>query len=226
MMGRENKKERKTENHVKKNIVYTGVKEKIISGEYPPGGSISEKDVIADFNVSRTPIREALSLLEQEGWIRPVPRKGYAVTDITFEEIKDLFQIRYELEPVFLNVAFNFFEREKLERLRERILSLIEAQDIGALAEVDREFHLYLIKSTYNRFAIKIMDSINDHINRTRYLTFRDRDETLNSAAEHIKIINAILDGDKQRALETLKAHIDRSQLFFIRHFNFKRQDL
>jgi DNA-binding GntR family transcriptional regulator len=208
---------------VKKNIVYTGVKEKIISGEYPPGSQISEKEIITDFHVSRTPIREALNLLEQEGWINPVPRKGYEVTNITFEEIKDLFQIRYELEPVFLTIAFHFFEKENLEELKGRIAELIDAEDCHALREVDTEFHLYLIKATCNKFATRIMESINDHINRTRFLTFRDHEETLNSGKEHIKIIDAILEGDLEKALATLRAHIDRSQLYFIRHFNFKR---
>jgi DNA-binding GntR family transcriptional regulator len=208
---------------VKKKIIYKEIKEKIISGKFAQGSHINEKDIIENYKVSRTPIREALNLLEIENWIKSVPRKGYVVTDITFSDIKDLFQIRYELEPVFLTMAFNYFEKDELENLKNEIEKLKKEKNYDALREIDTEFHLYLIKSTYNKFATKTMENINDHINRTRYLTFSDEKETTNSANDHIKIIEALMEKNLDKALDILRKHIDRSQLYFIRHFNFKK---
>lgn len=207
---------------MKKNLVYKNIKKKIITGEFAQGNGINEKELTEIYNISRTPIREALNILELEGWIKSVPRKGYVVSSITFADIKDLFQIRYELEPVFLAMAFNFFENELLQSLKERILNLIEKEDHDALRLLDDEFHNYLIESTYNSFAIKTMESINEHISRTRYLTFRDKKETIESAHEHIQIIDALIEKDLDKAVKILKSHIDKSQLYFLRNFNFK----
>lgn len=207
---------------MKKNLVYKNIKKKIITGEFAQGNGINEKELTEIYNISRTPIREALNILELEGWIKSVPRKGYVVSSITFADIKDLFQIRYELEPVFLAMAFNFFENELLQSLKERILNLIEKEDHDALRLLDDEFHNYLIESTYNSFAIKTMESINEHISRTRYLTFRDKKETIESAHEHIQIIDALIEKDLDKAVKILRSHIDKSQLYFLRNFNFK----
>lgn len=207
---------------MKKNLVYNDIKKKIITGEFAQGDGINEKDLTEIFKISRTPVREALNILELEGWIKSVPRKGYVVSSITFSDIKDLFQIRYELEPVFLAMAFNFFEAEVLKSLKERILQLIDKQDHDALRLLDDEFHNYLVESTYNSFAIKTMESINEHISRTRYLTFSDKKETFDSAFDHIEIIDALIDKDLERAVKILKSHIDKSQLYFLRNFNFK----
>lgn len=207
---------------MKKNLVYKNIKKKIITGEFAQGDGINEKELTEIYNISRTPIREALNILELEGWIKSVPRKGYVVSSITFADIKDLFQIRYELEPVFLAMAFNFFENELLQSLKERILNLIEKEDHDALRLLDDEFHNYLIESTYNSFAIKTMESINEHISRTRYLTFRDKKETIESAHEHIQIIDALIEKDLDKAVKILRSHIDKSQLYFLRNFNFK----
>lgn len=207
---------------MKKNLVYKDIKKKIITGEFAQGDSINEKDLTEIFKISRTPIREALNILELEGWIKSVPRKGYVVSSITFSDIKDLFRIRYELEPVFLAMAFNFFEIEVLKSLKEKILNLIEKEDYEALRLLDDEFHNYLVESTYNSFAIKTMESINEHISRTRYLTFNDKNETFDSARDHIEIIDALMEKNLERAVKVLKSHIDKSQLYFLRNFNFK----
>lgn len=211
---------------MKKNFIYQEIKNKIITCEYQQGKNINEKELAGTFGVSRTPIREALNLLEMEEWIKSVPRKGYVVADITFSNIKDLFQIRYELEPLFLNMAYNFFEKDELEEFKNRILSLINKKDYEALRIIDDEFHNYLIESTYNNFAIKTMENINEHVRRTRYLTFEDSKETLESAQDHLNIINCLLEKNLAKAEEYLKNHIDKSQLYFLRNFNFKNIDV
>ena len=111
---------------MKKNYIYQEIKNKIITGKLVQGRSINEKELSEFYKVSRTPIREALNILEMEEWIKSVPRKGFVVSDMTFSNIKDLFQIRYELEPLFLKMAYNFFEKEELLEFKNRTLSLMK----------------------------------------------------------------------------------------------------
>lgn len=211
---------------MKKNYIYQEIKNKIITGKLVQGRSINEKELSEFYKVSRTPIREALNILEMEEWIKSVPRKGFVVSDMTFSNIKDLFQIRYELEPLFLKMAYNFFEKEELLEFKNRTLSLMKKEDCEALRILDDEFHNYLIESTYNNFAIKTMESINEHVRRTRYLTFEDKRETLESAEEHLNIIESLLEKNLEKADKYLRNHIDKSQLYFLRNFRFKGIDV
>lgn len=207
---------------MKKNLVYDIIKNKIITGELVQGENINEKKLSEVFNVSRTPVRGALDLLEKEGWIKSISRKGYVISEITFSDMKDLFQIRRELEPVFLSMAFNFLEVSTLRKIKDKINSFIENKDCKSLRIIDDRFHLYLVESTYNRFAIETMRVISEHISRTRYLTFNDQKETFDSAQDHIDIIDALLDKNLEKAIKILKDHIDKSQLYFLKNFNFR----
>jgi len=207
---------------MKKRNIYEEIKKMIITGELKQGQSIIEKDLIDKFKVSRTPIREALKLLDMDGWIIPNPRKGYSVSTITFKEVKDLFQIRYEMEPICLKIANKFFEEKDIVSLRDEIKTHMKNKDFTALRLMDEKFHTYLIKSTYNDYLIKTMEFINEQANRTRYLTFRDIDVTLDSAMDHIKILDLLLKNDVDKAMVYLQKHIDKSQLYFIKNFNFK----
>ena len=207
---------------MKKRNIYDDIKKMIITGELKQGQSIIEKDLIDKFKVSRTPIREALKLLDIDKWIIPNPRKGYSASTITFKEVKDLFQTRYEIEPICLKIGSKFFEEKELMDLKNEIKTYMKSKDHVSLRLMDEKFHNYLIKSTYNDYLIKTMKFINEQANRMRYLTFRDIDTTLDSAMDHIKIIDLILKNDINKAMISLQKHIDKSQLYFIKNFNFK----
>ena len=194
----------------------------IITGELKQGQSIIEKDLIDKFKVSRTPIREALKLLDIDKWIISNPRKGYSASTITFKEVKDLFQTRYEIEPICLKIGSKFFEEKELMDLRNEIKTYMKSKEHVLLRLMDEKFHNYLVKSTYNDYIIKTMKFVSEQANRMRYLTFRDIDTTLDSAMDHIKIIDLILKNDINKAMISLQKHIDKSQLYFIKNFNFK----
>ena len=207
---------------MKKDYIYDEIKKMIIMGELKQGENIIEKDLIDKFDVSRTPIREALKILDMEGWIYSNPRKGYNVSSITFKDVKDLFQIRYEMEPLCLKIANKFFEEKELLELRNEIKMYVKNKDYGSLRLMDEKFHEYIINSTYNDYIIRTMKYVNEHSNRTRFLTFRDKEATLESAYDHIKILDFLLNNDIDKAVASLKKHVDRSQLYFIKNFNFK----
>ena len=207
---------------MKKRNIYDDIKKMIITGELKQGQSIIEKELIDKFKVSRTPIREALKLLDIDKWIIPNPRKGYSASTITFKEVKDLFQTRYEIEPICLKIGSKFFEEKELMDLKNEIKTYMKSKDHVSLRLMDEKFHNYLIKSTYNDYLIKTMKFISEQANRMRYLTFRDIDTTLDSAMDHIKIIDLILKNDINKAMISLQKHIDKSQLYFIKNFNFK----
>ena len=82
----------------KKIAVYEKIKERIIDGSLAPGLPINENDFAQDLNVSKTPIREALRQLEREGLVENIPGRGSAVSHITFQDIRDIFETREIIE--------------------------------------------------------------------------------------------------------------------------------
>ena len=93
-----------------KEKAYVELKEMIISGKLKSNERIDEELLSKSLNVSRTPVREAINKLEQEGWINIVPRKGMFVNNISIKEINDVFQVRSNLEPIILEMAFERLE--------------------------------------------------------------------------------------------------------------------
>ena len=84
---------------------YSILKKKIISCEYQPGSMLNEAQLAEELGFSRTPIREAISILEMEGFLCIVPKKGILVTDILLSDIVQIFQARMEIEPIALKLA-------------------------------------------------------------------------------------------------------------------------
>ena len=105
-----------------KDKAYDELKELIISGKLEANERIDEDFLSKSLNVSRTPVREAINRLEQEGWINIVPRKGMFVNNISLKEINDIFQVRSNLEPIILEMAFYKINREDLVSLKEKFL--------------------------------------------------------------------------------------------------------
>ena len=204
-----------------KNKIYESIKADIINCCYKPDESLEEKQLTEKYGVSRTPIREVISMLKQEGWLENNGRKGVYVSKITLKNVKDLFQLRYEIEPIILKFAFNNISEEKLLQFKSEILASIEEKDIKKLVKIDDKFHDEILNSANNDLAIKVVENIMDQTKRFRYMTHTDENETLKSAREHVQLINYILEKNLEKSLEVLKRHIDNNQLYFVRNINF-----
>ncbi|MGL5583655.1 MAG: GntR family transcriptional regulator, partial [Cetobacterium sp.] len=105
-----------------KEKAYEEIKELIISGKLKTNERIDEDLLSKSLQVSRTPVREAINKLEQEGWISIVPRKGMFVKNISIKEINDIFQVRSNLEPIILKMAFYKIDKDYLLSLKNKFL--------------------------------------------------------------------------------------------------------
>ena len=97
-----------------KNKAYQIIKERIMSCDYKPNTFLNEADLIEEIDASRTPIREALNKLEQEGFVQIIPKKGVMVTGLTLVEINQTFEARILLEPFIINNYMNRIDRNAL----------------------------------------------------------------------------------------------------------------
>lgn len=191
--------------------VYKDIKQKIVDCEYRPSSSLSEDQLVKEFNISRTPVREALRILEKDGFIQVFPNRGMQVTDINLKLIEDIFTLR-ELNEPFLTVAAidNETAKEQLIKLREEIESLKNnPQDIAQLKATDSKLHWAILRLTDNKFMLSTMQTIYDH--NDRIINYTSEPFFEKSADEHIEIIDAILEGNKSVAKDKARKHVLRS---------------
>lgn len=104
-----------------KEKVYEILKEMIISGKLKYNERIEEDALATSLEVSRTPVREAINKLEQEGWINIIPRRGMFVSNVSLKEINDIFQVRLNLEPIILQMGFSNIPLSECQRLKESL---------------------------------------------------------------------------------------------------------
>lgn len=205
---------------MKKINIYDEIKKDIIKCFYKPGEHLEEQTLAKRYGTSRTPIREALGILKREGWIENSSKKGVCAADITLKQLKDLFQLRVEIEPMILKFSFNFFSEVRLLDLKEKLQKAIEIESIEELSRLDDLFHEEILLSSRNELAISLLKNIQEKTTRLRYLTCEDKKETIHSAKEHINIIDAILNKNLSEASRCLINHIDNNQLYFMRNVN------
>ncbi|MCI8512551.1 MAG: GntR family transcriptional regulator [Lachnospiraceae bacterium] len=210
----------------KTDYAYEYVKEKIISGEYPPLSDISEDILQKELNVSRTPVREALLRLEKEDMVYIYPRKGTIVTAVTLDLIEDIYGVRELVEPSMAVSSMQMVSKEWLLDIKKRFAEVPEGLTEPELRryyiDLDTEFHSKSIANCPNRYLTRLMNNIHDQNLRLRIISSHPT-EGEGSIEEHAALIDALLEGDAKKLEKLLKEHLAISKLRTIQHFRYKR---
>ncbi|MGL4642513.1 MAG: GntR family transcriptional regulator [Cetobacterium sp.] len=195
-----------------KEKAYEEIKELIISGKLKTNERIDEDFLSKSLQVSRTPVREAINKLEQEGWISIVPRKGMFVKNISIKEINDIFQVRSNLEPIILKMAFFKIDKNYLLGLKNKFLEfsskeILTSEEKQSLDNLDNELHIFILKNCANDYIIKMMENVYEHNMRIRNLSPQPPIRRFEAIKEHMNIIDFILNDNLDAAIEELKNH-------------------
>ena len=194
-----------------KEKVYEILKEMIISGKLKYNERIEEDTLATSLEVSRTPVREAINKLEQEGWINIIPRRGMFVSNVSLKEINDIFQVRLNIEPIILQMGFSNIPLNECQKLKKEFESFLDRElnkdEAQILDELDNTLHLLILKSCNNNFIEKMMENVYEHNMRLRNQSVQSNDRRNEATKEHINLIDSILDGDLDKALELIKYH-------------------
>ncbi|MFA9462823.1 MAG: GntR family transcriptional regulator [Velocimicrobium sp.] len=192
---------------------YNLIKEKIISCEYMPGTLLSEELLREEFNVSRTPIRDALSRLEQEGLITILPKRGIMVSSLSLGEMNMIFEIRLLFEPyAVMNYGYTFDGTTLLDfyQLFHQPLENLSNQDIYSL---DDRFHAMIMDSIPNTYIKQCYSLIHNQNLRFRVMTGNCTSERLiRTHGEHLDIIKACLKKDWVGASDAMRKHLLESK--------------
>lgn len=189
------------------NPIYTELKRRIVLLDFEPGQVIKEKELIEEFGVSRTPVREVLIRLEAEGLVKMFPNIGTIVSEVSFQQLKDVFEIRSFLVRLAGKLAAARITREELEKIRDHIARMKEEKDPKALMRLDLEFHDMVNQSTKNEMLVKILGMLRDQA--VRIWTFSRADEEYYGglSQEFEELVEALERRDQEACAHILERH-------------------
>lgn len=198
---------------------YAALKSKILDSEFAPGSQKLEQEIAVALGMSRTPVREALVRLQQEGLLEIVPRHGVRISALSPSDMREIYEILMSLEPTAVELlARQMPGRGEVACLieacdaMERALAAAEP-DLKAWAEADELFHMGLARLCGNGRLASMIMMVWDQAHRARMFTLSLRPVPHQSTAEHRAVVKAILKGDGDRARDLYLAHRKRGGL-------------
>jgi DNA-binding GntR family transcriptional regulator len=192
-------------------VVYERIRDAIVSGLIPAGSRLSEIDLSKQFDVSRTPVREAIRQLAETGLVSLTSRKGAYVLLPTYKDMWDLFEIRTALELIAVKHLCVNPPAKTLSRMRKSFEVVSNDLDAKKFTEMDEEFHSELSRNARNNFLDFMLGKVGAIIQICRHYAI-GRIPKVSSSMEHIAIIDAILDGDGQTAMEKMRTHMENTR--------------
>ena len=197
-----------------KQQAYNIIKEKIINCEYPPSALLNEEMLKEDIQASRTPIRDALGRLEQEGLITILPKKGIIVAPLTIREINMVHEARTLIEPFAILHYGNKISDDIYQnyyRLFQREVTY--TSDLNESYESDNQFHQMFITVTNNDYLISTYERISQQNTRLRiYSGRKSKNRLLASQNEHLKIVECCLKQNWELASKAMEEHLYHSK--------------
>lgn len=191
--------------------VYDYLKKRVLNGSIPPAVWLRESEIAAQLNVSRTPVREAIRRLAQEGLVEASPNRGVRIRETTLQEVLDAYEVRANIEALAARLAS---ERASLAEL-EAIGSLVERMsqnpnDSKLQLELDIQFHQAIANASHNGTLIDHVSSLSDRMLRVRRLTHSRHAAggVLVQVEQHRAIAEALNARDSQRAEALMASHI------------------
>ena len=187
------------------------LRELIIGGELVPGDRLREAELCARFGVSRTPLREALKILETEGLVTLQPNRGATVSRISPDEIRELFEVIANLERIALELAVARMDEramKKLLRMHERMMRHYRAGRRRACFQVDFDTHNAIVALSGNSLLVATHEGLMVRARRGRYMALFSQHRWDQSMTEHEEIIAAIAQRDAAKASELMRRHV------------------
>ncbi len=187
------------------------IEQMILTGEFAPGERLNELDLATRLNVSRGPVREVLRLLEQAGLVRIVPNKGAIVRKVSIEEMLDVYDIRAGFARTAGRLVATRATKEQirtLEALYERMNKEISKRDVQTYYRLNLEFHDRLLEFTGNQRLIELDTLVRNQLQLSLRKAAFSLSQLRTSNAEHRKILDAIIDGNAEKAGQAFERHV------------------
>ena len=198
-----------------KEEAYEDLRVRIVTNGVAPGEILNEKDLMAQLAIGRSPLREILFRLQEENLIKPLPRLGYMVTTVDIFEVRDLVELRRELEGYAGYLAAQRITADQLEDLRtiirEAETETAEAQDVSNITEYfDTLFHSLLYRAAGNQKLVKILEDLHSVMLRIWFQVGLDAIGFAHQAQNLYTVLEALEQKDSEKARTAMEDHVDQ----------------
>ena len=194
--------------------VHHALHKAIVTGLLPAGWALREENLAEVFAVSRTPIREALMRLESRRLVERTRRRGLVVSEVTKEQILEVYTIREALDAIAARLAAQFStdaDLIELEEINDLIAIAYAAGDYQRMAELNVEFHDVVARASRNELLHEFVQGVHEWVMRFQSTTLSHASRGPEAIAEHQEIIDALRRRDASRSEEAARRHIQRS---------------
>ena len=187
------------------------IEEEVTTGKLIPGTHLDEIELAKRFGVSRTPIREALSVLAGEGLIELRPRRGAVVAQISPRRLVEMFEVMAELEAMCIRLAVRRITQQELtalEAAHEACRVAAASRDSDAYFYANEHFHIAIYAASHNTFLSDQAHTLQRKLRPYRRLQLRVRNRLQHSFEEHQEILDALRSGDTEAAMKSIRTHV------------------
>lgn len=207
------------------NLVYRDLKEKILKNKLLPGDKLIEMEIASNLGVSRTPVREALKKLEEDGLVTSFPRKSFIVSKISVKEAKNLYIVRKSLEPLAVELLAQkgLGENTKyFQDVNEELRLAIENKDEELAQNLIIEWNMALVSCLNNDILVEVMNMINKRLYRFGNFIFRDKENYKKHYNNLQKVYNLIEEKKPAEARKASERTIENIYIMFEEQADYK----
>ncbi len=195
--------------------IFAVIKDRIIRWQYPPGHRFTEQELCEEFAVSRSPIREALRMLVENGLVDKVPHHGYHVKQPNRAEIEELYDVRLALETFIVErvaqTGLPAAEAERLQDMWAGLLARLPDMDSNA-ALADEHFHEALAQATGNKTLLDMLRSINERLRFVRMTDITTPERLRATCQQHLDILARLAAHDVAGAREAVRGNVEQGR--------------
>lgn len=195
-----------------RDVVYNTLRNAILRGELKPGERLMEMHLANRLGVSRTPIREAIRMLEQEGLAVTVPRRGAQVAKMTEKDLQDVLEIRDAMDELAVKMACQRMTGEMLQELKETMRDFevaAETKDVRQIVEADEAFHNVIYRMADNPKLEMIVQNLKEQMYRFRYEYVKGNESYDRLISEHRAIIEGFERQDGAYVKKIMHLHLE-----------------
>lgn len=203
--------------------VYQLLLEEVVGGRLRPGDRITERETAARLGISTTPVKEALRRLENEGFVRTLPRRGVVVSETALTSVGDVIAVRASLESLAARLAAERFaagavDADTRARFEESVGALagLETADVPDAVALNTAFHDTVRELSANRVVVQLVGLLLGVDTAVRRRALSERQELRRGVAEHRLVGEAILAGEPDEAERLMREHVLRAGSFTI----------
>jgi len=199
-----------------RDVVFNALREAILRGDLKPGERLMEIQLANKLGVSRTPIREAIRMLEQEGLAVTMPRKGAEVAKMTLKGMEDVLEIRAALDELACQLACQRITEEQLQRLEQKKKDFelsLKTANVKKIAEADVNFHDIIYEATGNPKLVFMLNNLREQVYRYRVEYLKKSENYPVLIKEHEAIYQSLMEHSMENATLAIREHVENQAI-------------